>query len=63
MVGYLGVLEEGARAGLVAEAVRLLAAGGAEEIVADVDADREAMLAELSAAGFVPVAARLSFVP
>ena len=63
MVGYLGVLDEGARAGLVAEAVRLLAAGGAEEIVADVDADRVAALAELSAAGFVPVAARVSFVP
>ena len=63
MVGYLGVLDAGARAGLVAEAVRLLTAGGAEEIVADVDADRTAALAELSAAGFVPVTARVSFVP
>ncbi|MCY1141061.1 acetyltransferase [Actinoplanes sp. Pm04-4] len=61
MIGYLGASDAPARRALLAEAVRVLLAGGAEQIVADVDADRTDVISDLLAAGFRPVRARLTF--
>jgi hypothetical protein len=60
---YLGLLDEGVRGELVAEAVRVLAAGGAREVIADVDAHRVAVLAELERTGFRQLRARVIFEP
>jgi hypothetical protein len=47
----------------VAEAVRALAAGGAREVIADVDAHRVAVLAELERTGFRQLRSRVVFEP
>jgi hypothetical protein len=63
LLAYLGVLDDGVRGELLAEAVRVLAAGGAREVVADVDADRSAVVADLERAGFRQVRSRVAFEP
>jgi hypothetical protein len=63
MLGYLGVLDEGVRGELLADSVAALAAEGAREVVADVDAHRVAVVAELERAGFRQLRSRLSFTP
>jgi hypothetical protein len=63
LVAYLGLLDEAARGELLAEAVRVLAAGGAREVVADVDAHRVAMVAELERTGFRQLRSRVVFEP
>ncbi|MCO1594545.1 acetyltransferase [Micromonospora sp. RHAY321] len=63
LVAYLGLLDEAVRAELLAEAVRVLAAGGAREVIADVDAHRVAVLAELERTGFRQLRARVAFAP
>lgn len=63
LIGYLGLLDEAVRAELLAEAVRVLAAGGAREVVADVDAHRVAVLAELERTGFRQLRCRVVFAP
>ncbi|WP_433306398.1 acetyltransferase [Actinoplanes sp. CA-030573] len=63
MVAYLGVLDPAARPALLADAVATLAAGGALEVVADVDATNAPVIAELGAAGFVAVRSRILFAP
>jgi hypothetical protein len=63
LIGYLGLLDGAARSDLLAEAVRVLAAGGAREVVADVDAHRVAVLAELERTGFRQLRSRLVFEP
>ena len=67
MLGYLGVLpgprSTAARSALIGAALAVLVAGGAEEVVADADADRSDVLADLKRAGFRPVRARLIFEP
>lgn len=60
---YLGLLDEAARGDLLAEAVRVLAEGGALEVVADVDADRGDVLAELAGTGFRQLRSRVVFAP
>ena len=60
---YLGLLDEAARSELLAEAVRVLAAGGAREVVADVDAHRVAVVAELERTGFRQLRSRVTFEP
>lgn len=62
MIGYLGVVDDApTRRALLAEAMRVLVAGGAELVVADVDAARPEVLADLERAGFRPQRARLHF--
>jgi hypothetical protein len=63
LIAYLGLLDEAARSELLAEAVRVLAAGGAREVIADVDAHRVAVLAELERTGFRQVRSRVVFAP
>ncbi|MBM0234279.1 acetyltransferase [Micromonospora sp. STR1_7] len=63
LIAYLGLLDEAARPELLAEAVRVLAAGGAREVIADVDAHRVAVLAELERTGFRQLRARVLFAP
>jgi hypothetical protein len=63
LLAWLGLLDEAARGDLLAEAVRVLSAGGAHEVVADVDAHRVAVLADLERAGFTPVRSRVVFGP
>ncbi|MFR9775427.1 acetyltransferase [Micromonospora sp. MS34] len=63
LLAYLGLLDEAARGELIAEAVRVLAAGGAREVVADVDAHRVAVVAELERTGFRQLRARVLFEP
>lgn len=63
LLAYLGLLDDGARADLIAEAVRVLADGGAREVVADVDARRVAVLAELERTGFRRLRCRVTFGP
>jgi hypothetical protein len=63
LLAYLGLLDESARGELLAEAVGLLAAGGAREVVADVDAHRVAVVAELERTGFRQIRARVTFAP
>lgn len=62
-IGYLGLLDGAVRAELLAEAVRVLADGGAREVLADVDAHRVAVLAELERTGFRQLRARVVFEP
>jgi len=62
-IGYLGLLDEAVRGELLAEAVRVLAASGAWEVLADVDAHRVAVLAELERTGFRQLRSRVVFEP
>ncbi|PZG15286.1 acetyltransferase [Micromonospora craterilacus] len=61
MIAYLGLLDESARGELLADAVGTLAAGGAYEVVADVDAHRVATVAELDRTGFRRIRSRVTF--
>jgi hypothetical protein len=63
LIAYLGLLDPGVRGELLAEAVRVLAAGGAREVVADVDAHRVAVVAELERTGFRQRRSRVIFAP
>jgi hypothetical protein len=63
LIAYLGLLDEAVRAELLAEAVRVLAAGGAREVIADVDAHRVAVLAELERTGLRQLRSRVVFEP
>ncbi|MFI7577872.1 acetyltransferase [Micromonospora sp. NPDC049497] len=63
LIVYLGLLDEAVRAELLAEAVRVLMAGGAREVLADVRAHRVAVVAELERTGFRQVRARVLFEP
>jgi hypothetical protein len=63
LLAYLGLLDEAARPELIAETVRVLSAGGAREVIADVDAHRVAVLAELERTGFRQLRARVAFTP
>ncbi|GAB3863379.1 hypothetical protein GCM10029963_71850 [Micromonospora andamanensis] len=78
MIAYLGLLDDAVRDGtvrndtvrggtalgeLVADAVAALAAAGAYEVVADVDAHRVAVVAELERTGFRRIRSRVVFTP
>ncbi|MEU7978490.1 acetyltransferase [Micromonospora sp. NPDC049081] len=63
MLGYVGVLDPSARGDLLADSVVALAADGAREVVADVDAHRVAVVAELERTGFRQLRSRLIFEP
>ncbi|MGW0504274.1 hypothetical protein [Micromonospora sp. NPDC003241] len=63
MIAYLGVREESARADLLAHAVGTLHTGGAHEVIADVDAHRVAVVADLERTGFRRIRARVTFAP
>ncbi|MFE9694703.1 hypothetical protein [Micromonospora sp. NPDC005806] len=63
LIAYLGLLDEAVRGELLAEAVRVLVAGGAREVVADVDAHRVAVVAELERTGFRQLRSRVLFAP
>ena len=63
LIAYLGLLDPGARAELLAEAVKALRDGGAREVVADVDAHRVAVVAELERTGFRQLRSRVLFAP
>ena len=63
LLGYLGLLDDSVRGELLAEAVGVLSAGGAREVVADVDAHRVAVVAELERTGFRQIRARVTFAP
>ena len=63
LIAYLGVLDEAVRGDLLAEAIRVLVDGGAREVIADVDAHRVAVLAELERTGFRQLRARVIFEP
>ncbi|MFC4147426.1 acetyltransferase [Micromonospora mangrovi] len=63
LLAYLGLLDGDARDELLVAAVRVLAEGGAREVVADVDGHRVAVLADLERTGFRQVRARVIFEP
>ncbi|WP_169980615.1 acetyltransferase [Microbispora sp. H10836] len=63
LIAYLGVLDGAARGDLLADAVRVLAGGGAAEVIADVDAHRAEASADLERSGFRQVRARVLFEP
>ncbi|GIG56198.1 hypothetical protein Lfu02_05700 [Longispora fulva] len=63
LMAYLGVLDEAVRSELIAEAVRVMTADGAREVVADVDAHKVAVLAELERTGFRQLRSRVVFEP
>lgn len=63
LIAYLGLLDGAVRGELLAEAVGVLAAGGAREVVADVDAHRVMVLAELERTGFRQLRSRVVFEP
>jgi hypothetical protein len=63
MIAYLGVLDEAVRRELLADVVTTLAAAGAREVVADVDAHRLEVTAELERAGFTQFRSRMLFEP
>ncbi|GAB3808372.1 GNAT family N-acetyltransferase [Micromonospora zhanjiangensis] len=63
LLAYLGLLDEDARGELLADAVRVLAEGGAREVVADVDAHRVAVVADLERTGFRRLRSRITFAP
>jgi len=67
LMAYVGVLDEAVRDGvrgeLLGEAVRVLAAGGAREVIADADAHRVAVVAELERTGFRQLRSRVIFAP
>ncbi|MFY1684707.1 acetyltransferase [Micromonospora sp. WMMD730] len=62
-LGYLGLLDGAARGELLADSVAALVAEGAREVVADVDAHRVAVVAELERTGFRQLRTRLFFEP
>lgn len=63
MIAYLGVFNDAVRGELLNDAVRALAAEGALEVVADVDAGRDAVARDLERQGFKPVRSRVHFQP
>ncbi|WP_422772295.1 acetyltransferase [Plantactinospora sp. WMMC1484] len=63
LLAYLGLLDEAVRADLLADAVGVLAGGGAREVVADVDAHRVRTVAELERTGFRRLRSRVVFAP
>ncbi|MEV4713869.1 acetyltransferase [Micromonospora sp. NPDC049374] len=68
MIAYLGLLGETVQGGtalgeLLADSVAALAGGGAYEVVADVDAHRVAVVAELERTGFRRIRSRVVFTP
>ncbi|HYN94266.1 MAG TPA: acetyltransferase [Pilimelia sp.] len=63
LLAYLGLLDDAVRGELLADAVGALAAGGAREVIADVDAHRVAVVAELERTGFRQVRSRVLFAP
>jgi hypothetical protein len=63
MIAYLGLIDPDALDALLADVVAVLLAGGAREMVADVDAHRTEVVAGLQRAGFRPVRARITFTP
>ncbi|SCG39772.1 acetyltransferase [Micromonospora halophytica] len=63
LIAYLGLLDEAVRGELLAEVVRVLATGGAREVLADVDAHRVVVLAELERTGFRRLRSRVLFEP
>jgi hypothetical protein len=63
LLAYLALFDEAARGELLAEAVRVLAAGGAREVVADVDAHRVGIVADLERTGFRPIRSRVVYAP
>ncbi|MET7876148.1 acetyltransferase [Micromonospora profundi] len=63
LIAYLGLLDDAVRGELLVEAVRVLAEDGAREVIADVDAHRAAVLAELERTGFRQIRSRVTFTP
>ncbi|MFI7550126.1 acetyltransferase [Micromonospora sediminimaris] len=63
MIAYLGLLDESVLGELLADAVAPLAGGGAYEVVADVDAHRVTVVAELERTGFRRIRSRVVFTP
>ncbi|MDI6103997.1 acetyltransferase [Actinoplanes sp. NEAU-A12] len=63
MIAYLGLIDPDALDALLADAVTVLLAGGAHEVVADADTYRTGVVAGLRRAGFRPVRARITFTP
>jgi hypothetical protein len=63
MIAYLGLTDPDALDALLTDAVTVLHAGGAREVVADADAYRTGVVAALKRAGFRPVRARITFTP
>ncbi|MBQ1026188.1 acetyltransferase [Micromonospora sp. C95] len=63
MIAYLGLLDESVLGELLADSVAALAGGGAYEVVADVDAHRVAVVAELERTGFRRIRSRVVFTP
>jgi hypothetical protein len=61
LMAYVGLLDPAVLGELLGEAVRLLAGNGAREVVADVDAHRVAVVAELERTGFRQIRSRLRF--
>ncbi|WP_230393562.1 acetyltransferase [Plantactinospora alkalitolerans] len=63
LLAYLGLFDEAVRGELLADAVRVLADGGAREVIADVDAHRVMVVAELERTGFRQLRSRVVFEP
>ncbi|MBG0833157.1 acetyltransferase [Planomonospora sp. ID67723] len=63
MIAYLGLTDPDALDALLADVVAVLHAGGAHEVVADVDACLAGVVAGLERAGFRPVRSRITFTP
>jgi hypothetical protein len=63
LLAYLGTLDPAARPELLAAAVQLLADGGAREVIADADAHRVDVVADLERTGFRQLRARILFEP
>ena len=63
MLSWFGLLDPAARPEALADAVRTLAAGGAYEVIADVDAHRVGVLADLERTGFRQLRSRVRFEP
>ena len=63
MIAYLGLIDPAALHASLADVVAVLIAGGAAEVVADVDACRTGVVAQLERAGFRPVRSRVTVTP
>ena len=63
MLSWFGGTDPAARPEALADAVRTLAAGGAYEVIADVDAHRVEVLADLERTGFRQLRSRVLFEP
>ncbi|MFY1577488.1 acetyltransferase [Verrucosispora sp. WMMD703] len=63
MIAYLGLLDESVLGELLAGSVAALAGGGAYEVVADVDAHRVTVVAELERTGFRRIRSRVVYTP